>query len=194
MRKEFLKKALSVFFAVIMLISLIPMNVFAAEGSTESVNIEIIEEGITITQLGASAYKVEGLPEEEGYSWYYQPEKLSAGQSISEGIQRVIDDYTEAPNDRINELVSALNSANVFKVSIPTFNFGRRSVVMHNLNLCDGGLCCCALIPSIIRQKCGNTNRNSFVNCLCHNLCNFLGRKIVLALHGITSQVSTVIN
>ena len=89
------------------------MNVFAAEGSTESVNIEIIEEGITITQLGASAYKVNGLPEEEGYSWHYYPEKLDEGQSISEGIQEVINGYIEEPKDRINELTNVLNASNI---------------------------------------------------------------------------------
>lgn len=110
MTKKLWKKVCGAFFIAIMLISLMPMNMLAAE---ESVNIEIITEGITITQLGASAYKVEGLPEEDGYSWYFYPQNLRGEQTISEGIQRVIDDYTEFPNNRENELTNALNASNV---------------------------------------------------------------------------------
>ena len=105
-----MRKFLSVLFAAIMIMSLLPMNAYAAD---ESVHVEVIREGITITQLGASAYKVEGIEEEEGYSWYFYPRELGSGESLIEGIESVIKDYVDYPVDREHELGVELNDSRI---------------------------------------------------------------------------------
>lgn len=109
MKKEFLSKVFSALFAAIMVISLLPMNVFAA---TEY--IEVITEGITITQLGESAYKVEGLPEvEDGYSWYYYPESYD-GEDLDDKIADQCEQYAQCElGEWQNELANSFNEARV---------------------------------------------------------------------------------